>query len=60
MFVAGEFDVGVVMYRDAFDAMNQTMTGLRQKVLIPGAGHWIQQERPTQVNDLLIEFLAGL
>ena len=26
----------------------------------PGAGHWIQQERPKEVNDLLIEFLASL
>ena len=60
MFVAGEFDVGITMYRDAFDAMDLTMTGLRQKVLIPGAGHWIQQERPAQLNDVLIEFLAGL
>jgi pimeloyl-ACP methyl ester carboxylesterase len=28
--------------------------------LLPGAGHWIQQERPAQVNQLLLEFLAGL
>ena len=33
---------------------------LPKKVLIPGAGHWIQQERPIEVNDLLIEFLASL
>jgi len=30
------------------------------KVLLPGAGHWIQQERPAEVNRLLVEFLAGL
>jgi pimeloyl-ACP methyl ester carboxylesterase len=29
-------------------------------VLLPGAGHWIQQERPAEVNRLLIEFLASL
>jgi pimeloyl-ACP methyl ester carboxylesterase len=29
-------------------------------VLIPGAGHWIQQERPNEINDLLIEFLKDL
>jgi pimeloyl-ACP methyl ester carboxylesterase len=27
---------------------------------VPGAGHWLQQERPNEVNDLLIEFLASL
>jgi hypothetical protein len=30
---------------------------LTKKVLVPGAGHWIQQERPTEVNDLVIQFL---
>jgi pimeloyl-ACP methyl ester carboxylesterase len=36
------------------------MPGLKKKVLVPGAGHWIQLERPNEVNDLLIEFLASL
>ena len=36
------------------------MPGLRNKVLVPGAGHLSQQERPKEVNDLLIEFLASL
>jgi pimeloyl-ACP methyl ester carboxylesterase len=25
--------------------------------LIDGAGHWVQQERPERVSELLIEFL---
>ena len=36
------------------------MPGLTKKIIIPGVGHWIQQERPQQVNDILIEFLKGL
>ena len=48
------------MYRDAFEAMEQTVPNLSQKVLLPGAGHWIQQERPAQVNQLLLEFLASV
>jgi pimeloyl-ACP methyl ester carboxylesterase len=36
------------------------VANLKKKVLLPGAGHWIQQERPTEVNQLLIEFLASL
>jgi pimeloyl-ACP methyl ester carboxylesterase len=36
------------------------MPSLKKKILVPGAGHWIQQERPNGVNDLLIEFLASL
>jgi len=31
---------------------------LRGKVLVQGAGHWIQQERPEEVNAALLAFLA--
>jgi epoxide hydrolase A/B len=60
LFVAGEFDPVVTIYQQAFDSLEETMPGLTKKVLVPGAGHWIQQERPNEVNDLLIEFLASL
>ena len=33
---------------------------LRMQVVIPGAGHWIQQERADEVNRLLLEFLRAL
>jgi len=59
LFVAGEFDA-VIMYRQAFDRLEETMPGLKKKVLLSGAGHWVQQERPTEVNALLIEFLRSL
>lgn len=60
LFVAGELDAVVKFRRSAFDSLEQTMPNLRKKVLLPGAGHWIQQERPNEVNQLLLEFLASL
>ncbi|MBV8967933.1 MAG: alpha/beta hydrolase [Verrucomicrobia bacterium] len=60
LFVAGELDAVITISRQAFDSLEETMPGLRKKVLLPGAGHWIQQERPNEVNHLLIEFLATL
>jgi len=60
IFIAGEHDAVLKMYPPALDAVDATMTGLRKKVVIPGAGHWIQQERPNEVDRLLIEFLKGL
>ncbi|MFQ5740042.1 MAG: alpha/beta fold hydrolase [Acidobacteriota bacterium] len=60
LFVAGEVDGVITMYREAFDALEKAAPGLRNKVLLPGAGHWIQQERPAEVNELVIAFLAGL
>jgi pimeloyl-ACP methyl ester carboxylesterase len=32
---------------------------LRQKLILDGGGHWIQQERPDEVNAALIAFLKG-
>jgi pimeloyl-ACP methyl ester carboxylesterase len=36
------------------------LPGLRGTVDLPDTGHWIQQERPVEVNAALLEFLAGL
>ena len=30
---------------------------LRKTVLIEGSGHWTQQEKPAEVNAVLLEFL---
>ncbi|HKX27070.1 MAG TPA: alpha/beta hydrolase [Blastocatellia bacterium] len=60
LFAAGELDGVITMSRPFYDALPETMPNLRTKVLLPGAGHWIQQERPFEINQLLIEFLNGL
>jgi pimeloyl-ACP methyl ester carboxylesterase len=40
--------------------MDGHMADLRGFVVLDGAGHWIQQERPDEVNRELIRFLASL
>ena len=60
LFLAGEADAVIAMRRAAFDTLEETIPNLRKKILLPGAGHWIQQERPTETNQLLLEFLAGV
>jgi pimeloyl-ACP methyl ester carboxylesterase len=47
-----------MMNRDLINQLENTMPNLRKQVLLPNAGHWIQQERSTEVNQLLIEFLT--
>jgi pimeloyl-ACP methyl ester carboxylesterase len=42
-----------------YDALETNCTRLVGKYLIPGAGHWVQQERPTEVNELLTRFLTA-
>jgi pimeloyl-ACP methyl ester carboxylesterase len=58
LFVVGEFDPVIPMSPRAYEAVEDNMPNLQKRALIPGAGHWIQQERPAEVNRLLLEFLA--
>jgi len=39
--------------------MERVLPNLRQKLIIDGAGHWVQQERPNEVNAALIAFLKA-
>lgn len=41
-------------------AMRDWIPDLRAQRVVPGAGHWIQQERPDEVNAFLLDFLRGL
>jgi pimeloyl-ACP methyl ester carboxylesterase len=59
LFIAGSNDAvvtGLIGARRVAD-MERVLPGLRQKLIIGGAGHWIQQERPDEVNAALIAFL---
>jgi len=61
LFIAGERD-GVIAgpgARTAIDRMAESVPGLRGTVLLPGCGHWTQQERPDEVSEALISFADG-
>lgn len=59
-FVVGENDP-VRHYAGAHEASLQDWaTDLRMQAVIPGAGHWLQQERPEEVNRFLLDFLRTL
>lgn len=62
LFIAGSRD-GVLRFPAAkaqMDAYPTTLPGLRGSHILEGAGHWVQQEQPAEVNKLLIDFLKGL
>jgi pimeloyl-ACP methyl ester carboxylesterase len=42
------------------EAMAGSVTDLREVVIVEGAGHWVQQERPDEVNAALLDFLGSL
>ena len=45
--------------RDLISIMSMFVPNLTKAVLLDGCGHWTQQERPAEVDALLLEFLAG-
>jgi pimeloyl-ACP methyl ester carboxylesterase len=62
LYVVGDRDIVL-----GFPGMKQIVSGLvndapmlRQTVMLPGCGHWTQQERPGEVNAAMIGFLRGL
>jgi pimeloyl-ACP methyl ester carboxylesterase len=60
LFAAGERDGVVARMRGAVERLHETVPGLRGRVLLPGCGHWTQQERPEEVNAALLGFLRSL
>jgi pimeloyl-ACP methyl ester carboxylesterase len=40
--------------------VREVVTGDYREVLIDGAGHWVQQEKPAEVNAALLDFVAGV
>lgn len=60
LFVAGEVDPVITMYRKAYDNLEKNVLNLKRKVLMPCVGHWVNQERAAEVNQLIIEFLKVL
>jgi pimeloyl-ACP methyl ester carboxylesterase len=61
-FIAGVDDVVI---RGASETALRTQMArvaddLRAVKLIPGAGHWIQQEKPQETNAFILDFLASL
>jgi len=60
MFIAGAEDSVVAMMGPAIENQEASMIDLRKKILVPDAGHWVQQEKPGEVNKLMIEFLKEI
>ena len=62
LYVAGDRDL-VVHFRgmdQLLPNLKKFVPELRRTIMLPGCGHWTQQERPKEVNDALIAFLNTL
>ena len=62
LFVGGQRDLVLSMLGrgDLVALMKAEMTDLRGADILPGCGHWTQQERPEAVNERIVAWLTGL
>lgn len=58
LFIGGSRDPVLVMSPPANS--EPFLDEHRGTVLVPGAGHWVQQESPHEVNAALLDFFSGL
>jgi pimeloyl-ACP methyl ester carboxylesterase len=58
LMITAELDV--VLRPEMAEGMTNWVPNLRKTALVKGSGHWTQQEKPAEVNDAMLEFLADL
>jgi pimeloyl-ACP methyl ester carboxylesterase len=61
LYVAGDHDL-VVRFRgmdQLIPNLSKFVPDLRKTIMLPGCGHWTQQERPAEVNAAMLEFLKS-
>jgi pimeloyl-ACP methyl ester carboxylesterase len=59
LFIAGSRDSVItgLIGAKCVNELEKVLPNLRQRLIIDGAGHWVQQERPNEVNAALVAFL---
>ncbi|MFE9778266.1 alpha/beta fold hydrolase [Streptomyces sp. NPDC005775] len=60
LFLGGSLDASTTWLADAIAAYPTTLPGLAASHILDGCGHWIQQERPDEVNSILTDWLDAL
>ncbi|MEA2129463.1 MAG: hypothetical protein QOJ85_2354 [Solirubrobacteraceae bacterium] len=57
IFIGGALDTSAAWLSDAIEHQATWLPGLSGTHLLEGCGHWVQQERPDEVNDLILDWL---
>lgn len=60
LYLYGELDLIAGNTAEAIETMRQSLPNLKKIVKLEAAGHWLQQERPEEVNRELLTFLSSL
>ncbi len=60
LFIGGERDGPTIWGAPAIARFPETLPNLHRSIILPGCGHWTQQERPAEVNAALLDFLGSV
>lgn len=60
LFIGGEKDGPTIWGARSIERHPETLPLCAGNHILPGSGHWVQQERADEVNELLLGWLAGL
>jgi pimeloyl-ACP methyl ester carboxylesterase len=60
LFIGGEKDGPTLWGAGSIAKFSETLPKLHRSIIVPGSGHWIQQEHPDETNAALLDFLAAI
>ncbi len=60
LFIGGDKDGPTLWGAPAIERFPETLPKLHRSLILEGCGHWTQQERATEVNAALVDFLGSL
>jgi pimeloyl-ACP methyl ester carboxylesterase len=60
LYMAGERDFVAAVFSQDIAKQSALVPKLRPPIMLPGCGHWTQQERAPEVNTAMINFLRSL
>lgn len=60
LFIGGDRDGPTIWGGAAIERFSETLPELTRAEILPGCGHWTQQERAAETNELLLAFLAAI
>ncbi|KAI9047019.1 hypothetical protein LZ554_009093 [Drepanopeziza brunnea f. sp. 'monogermtubi'] len=60
LFVSGRQDWGMYQEPGVMERLSETCTRSRGVAVVEGAGHWVQQEQPEKVVELVLKFLKDV
>ena len=60
LYIAGDRDFVAAVYSQSIAEQSAMVPKLRPAIMLPGCGHWTEQERAPEVSTAIIDFLRSL